>query len=426
MRSYLIITAISLMTVSTGVGLSKRAGNTGSSLLPKVTVAMAGTDTGIAVASLSYPIPDSIRPQSFYTEAWVIDDAPGIFAPISFGRGYVAFERTAKGEQQLVVAITDHQQGSPQLIASGIGVNNAQTSQLAYSTWKQNWKGFTPHKLAITLLPDSAKSSSIYAAYYYQENLQRWKLLAAYRLPGYERKFNQLGAFLSAVNTIDLANGKTKAKKADAQRQIFLSHTWVQQGSRWRELPEAIEVNNGTNNKIKNGIIVEDSTFQLWAGGKSTVPGIRPYIRRSLKQSPVIDYTKDADSVARAGKDLMTIVNAVKEGKLDTTGSINGVYYHILQEGTGAYVKVTDSVTVHYKGSLLQDGSVFDQTKDKPATFLLGRLIKGWQLALPQSKVGGKIRVVIPSGQAYGIRTRSTAIPPNSILVFDIEVLKSW
>jgi FKBP-type peptidyl-prolyl cis-trans isomerase len=84
---------------------------------------------------------------------------------------------------------------------------------------------------------------------------------------------------------------------------------------------------------------------------------------------------------------------------------------------------LTDTLVVHYKGSLFSDGSVFDQTKEKPATFPLGRLIKGWQLGLTQCRVGGKIRLYIPSGSAYGIRTLSTAIPPNSILVFDVEVL---
>lgn len=117
------------------------------------------------------------------------------------------------------------------------------------------------------------------------------------------------------------------------------------------------------------------------------------------------------------------ILEAVQKKEVDTTGSNEGVYYHLLREGTGAAVSVDDTVTVFYKGSLLKDGSIFDQTKDKPATFPLKRLIKGWQVGLPMCKVGGKIRLLIPSGLAYTIRSRSKAIPPNSVLVFDIEVL---
>jgi FKBP-type peptidyl-prolyl cis-trans isomerase FklB len=58
-----------------------------------------------------------------------------------------------------------------------------------------------------------------------------------------------------------------------------------------------------------------------------------------------------------------------------------------------------------------------------PATFPLNNLIKGWQIGLSLCKVGGKIRLIIPSGLAYSIRNRATEIPPNSILVFDITVL---
>ena len=116
-------------------------------------------------------------------------------------------------------------------------------------------------------------------------------------------------------------------------------------------------------------------------------------------------------------------MNAVKLKQADTTGSIDGVYYYILKEGTGDYVTVTDTVTVFYKGSLLKDGSIFDQTKGQPATFPLRRLIRGWQVGLPKCRTGGKIRLYIPSGLGYSIRSRSKDIPPNSVLVFDIEVL---
>src|SRR4030095_1915970 len=100
-----------------------------------------------------------------------------------------------------------------------------------------------------------------------------------------------------------------------------------------------------------------------------------------------------------------------------------GIYYEILKEGTGRQVSVNDTVTVFYKGYLLKDGSAFDGTKDKPAIFPLKRLIMGWQIGVPLCKVGGKIKFIIPSALAYSIRTRAAKIPPNSILVFEIEVV---
>ena len=84
---------------------------------------------------------------------------------------------------------------------------------------------------------------------------------------------------------------------------------------------------------------------------------------------------------------------------------------------------MSDTVTVLYKGSLLKDGSVFDETKKEPVSFPLNRLIKGWQIGLPLCRVGGKIKLIIPSAQAYSIRSRSKDIPPNSVLVFEIEVV---
>ena len=96
-----------------------------------------------------------------------------------------------------------------------------------------------------------------------------------------------------------------------------------------------------------------------------------------------------------------------------------------MQDGTGDFVAVTDTVTVYYKGWLLKDGVVFDQTKEKPATFPLSRLIKGWQVGLPRCRVGGKIRLFISSGLAYSVRSRSKDIPPNSVLVFEIEVVEA-
>ena len=72
---------------------------------------------------------------------------------------------------------------------------------------------------------------------------------------------------------------------------------------------------------------------------------------------------------------------------------------------------------------LLSDNSVYDQTKDKRTTFPLIRLIMGWQIGVPLCKVGGKVKIIIPSNLGYSIRTRAAKIPPNSILVFEVEVV---
>jgi FKBP-type peptidyl-prolyl cis-trans isomerase len=91
--------------------------------------------------------------------------------------------------------------------------------------------------------------------------------------------------------------------------------------------------------------------------------------------------------------------------------------------GAGAKPLVSDLVTVHYEGTFL-DGTVFDSsyTRGTPAKFPLGRLIKGWQLAIPQMSVGDTIEVAIPADLAYGPVGRPT-IPGGATLLFKVELL---
>lgn len=146
---------------------------------------------------------------------------------------------------------------------------------------------------------------------------------------------------------------------------------------------------------------------------------------------PVVNLYSQIDSLEQLNRDkrLMELyrLSSTRFDKDDPDSlaykEYNNIYYVIMKEGTGRQVSVNDTVTVFYKGSLLSDNSVFDQTKDKPATFPLKRLIMGWQIGVPLCKVGGKIRIIIPSNLAYSIRTRAAKIPPNSILVFEVEVI---
>jgi FKBP-type peptidyl-prolyl cis-trans isomerase len=85
--------------------------------------------------------------------------------------------------------------------------------------------------------------------------------------------------------------------------------------------------------------------------------------------------------------------------------------------------KVSDMITVRYEGRLI-DGTVFDSSyaRGEPATFPLGRLVKGWQLAIPQMGVGETIEIAIPADLAYGPVGRGP-IPGNATLVFKVELI---
>jgi FKBP-type peptidyl-prolyl cis-trans isomerase len=114
--------------------------------------------------------------------------------------------------------------------------------------------------------------------------------------------------------------------------------------------------------------------------------------------------------------------NKNKEG-VKTTES--GLQYKVIKEGTGASPVATDQVTVHYTGRLI-DGTIFDSSKQRgePATFPLNGVIPGWTEGLQLMKEGGVYEFYIPPHLAYGDRGAGNVIPPNSTLVFEVELLK--
>ena len=114
--------------------------------------------------------------------------------------------------------------------------------------------------------------------------------------------------------------------------------------------------------------------------------------------------------------------NAKQEGVKELPG---GIQYKELKAGTGPSPAPTDTVRVHYTGTLI-DGTKFDSSVDRgePATFPVNRVIQGWQNAIPKMKVGGKWMLYIPSDLAYGEQgSPSGGIGPNEVLVFEVELL---
>lgn len=120
--------------------------------------------------------------------------------------------------------------------------------------------------------------------------------------------------------------------------------------------------------------------------------------------------------------DEFLAANKTKPG-VKTTAS--GLQYQVVQEGSGPTPKPTDKVTVNYKGTLL-DGKVFDSSYDRgqPVTFAVNQVIPGWVEALQLMKAGSKYKLFIPSSLAYGESGAGGDIGPNSVLQFEVELLK--
>ncbi|MFM7121136.1 MAG: FKBP-type peptidyl-prolyl cis-trans isomerase [Gammaproteobacteria bacterium] len=113
--------------------------------------------------------------------------------------------------------------------------------------------------------------------------------------------------------------------------------------------------------------------------------------------------------------------NAKREGVVALP---SGLQYEVLTAAEGDKPKAEDTVTTHYEGRLI-DGTVFDSSyqRDEPATFPLDRVIPGWTEGLQLMSPGAKYRLYVPAELAYGERGAPGSIPPNSTLVFDVELI---
>jgi len=113
--------------------------------------------------------------------------------------------------------------------------------------------------------------------------------------------------------------------------------------------------------------------------------------------------------------------NKTKEGVVTLP---SGLQYKILTAGTGPKPTAADTVVCQYKGTLL-DGTEFDSSykRGQPATFAVGKVIKGWTEALQLMPVGSKWQLFIPADLAYGERGAGNVIPPNATLVFEVELV---
>lgn len=248
------------------------------------------------------------------------------------------------------------------------GVNTNWDLKYGHMQFQYDWKVNETYKLMIAQAGDSAGNFSLYSGYIFLPVENKWKLIGTIRIKDRWHTIQQPAFFCD--------NGKKN------NSSITTGQVWCQrQNGSWKNMKEETQA------------------------------------------APIVNLFGHVDSIQQREIDIKLITDKIVAGNSNEKVLSDGIYYTMMKEGTGRQVSLNDTVTVFYKGYLFANDSVFDQTKDKPATFPLKRLIKGWQTGLSLCKVGGKIKLTIPSDLGYSIRTRAAKIPPNSILVFEIEVI---
>jgi len=334
---------------------------------------------------INYAFDDSLKATSFYCEITIPKSAQVGDHHISCGLSNVLLGFSNKGTKSIVCSFygensskdsTSKKWNTPRWHPFAIG-ENVKLAKVEPTvkevSWNYPFQEDSTYAFLITAMPDSVET--YYTTYFFEPKIKKWKMLAGFQNP-------KDGKYLQGLYSL-FAPGQ--AQSNTLKIESILKNPWIQtEDKQWHSLA-----------------VVNPPDTSL---------------------HPIVDLYKNLDSATQAIKETQAIKTAVAKGTLKKANYKDGLYYEILKEGTGKHVSLTDTVTALYKGSIL-NGEIFDQTEKEPATFPLNRLIKGWQIGVPLCKVGGKIRLVIPSALAYSIRTRSSKIPPNSILVFDIEVV---
>lgn len=162
--------------------------------------------------------------------------------------------------------------------------------------------------------------------------------------------------------------------------------------------------------------------FTAAAEGKESpyeLEQIGPKMNEFLQKKQMAFVARLKDKNTQANVEFFT---KLKENK-NVVELPSGLRYEIVKQGDGAMPKSTDTVKVHYTGTLI-DGQVFDSSveRNEPAEFALNEVIPGWTEGIQKVGKGGKIKLYVPPHLAYGDDGRP-GIPPSSTLVFDVELL---
>ncbi|MFO0908643.1 MAG: FKBP-type peptidyl-prolyl cis-trans isomerase [Isosphaeraceae bacterium] len=236
------------------------------------------------------------------------------------------------------------------------------------------------------------------------------------------------GLGLVVVSSLAAAQGTPKAAQAGTPTQAGAPPAGL--SDLRSQASYGLGLNIGRNLKSQS---VDLDGDLLARGIKDGLAGSKPLLSdeqiekavQAFQQELIAKRQTELKGIAEKNKkegDAFLAQNKSKPG-VQTTKS--GLQFKVVKEGTGAIPKETDQVTAHYRGTLL-DGTEFDNSykRGQPLVIPVDGVIPGWTEALKMMKVGSKWQLFIPAALAYGENPREgSPIPPNAVLLFDIELL---
>ena len=178
------------------------------------------------------------------------------------------------------------------------------------------------------------------------------------------------------------------------------------------------------NNLLQSGITALDYT-RLARGIQDVLEGRTPEMSYQEAQTAINNFFAELQRKAgQKNREEGQTFLAANAQRPEVVTLPSGLQYEVMREGTGAKPKPSDTVEVHYHGTLI-DGTVFDSSvrRGTPATFGVTQVIPGWVEALQLMPVGSKWKLYIPSELAYGAQGAGGAIGPHTTLVFEVELL---
>lgn len=269
---------------------------------------------------------------------------------------------------------------------------------------------------------------ALYCSFVYAQEWQMTEKGVKYRIIKANPK-NRKAKIGEVINfNIAIRNGKDSVLMQNTNSQVNWQANYTDKDLRTTPL----EVLTLANEKDSLEVWISLDTLRKYEGQLNPIIDVGSYLKYYLKVNSIrsnqeLQAEKERKEKAQKAKEIKEIRAYLKKNKFTAQVLPSGLHIVTLHKGSGAKPKQGQTAVVHYTGKLLS-GTKFDSSLDRARPFEfkvgVGQVIKGWDEGFAQLNVGSKALFLIPSSLGYGERGAGKDIPPNSVLVFEVELLE--